>query len=51
MLMVLFDPGPVLADMRSLLQHPLVNVGLWARNKAWDRELLSNFTLYLITNS
>ncbi len=50
MLMVLFGPGPVLAGMRSLLKHPLVRVGFWVRNKAWDRELLNKFMPYMIMN-
>jgi hypothetical protein len=50
MLMVLFGPSPVLAGMRSLLKHPLLNAGFWFHSKAWDRELLNNFTLYMIVN-
>ena len=50
MLMVLFGPGPVLAGIRILLKHPLVRVGFWVRSMAWDRELLNNFMLYMITN-
>jgi hypothetical protein len=37
-------------DLPVPVKHPLVNVGLWVRSKAWDREHLNNFMSCMIMN-